>query len=162
ALVRDLTHRGIAAVPFSIDTVKEGLFAHIGTGDRAHNRMLGRASYHAIFATIAAFPHALVPVVDAWHGFQPREVLEAHLARAGIARVVEVWCAVTPETAAARYCERAGTRHPGHLPASYAEELFALAGRAEPMGFGPVVRMDTEVPLTGTDLDRVAELIAPG
>lgn len=147
-LVDLLDARGIPAVPLTLDTVKEGLFAHIGTGDRAHNRMLGRASYHAIFASIAAFPPRLLPVVDAWHGFEPPEVLGAHLERAGISDVVEVWCAVRPATAAARYRARAATRHAGHLPESYADELFELAGRARPTGRGPVVTIDTEDALT--------------
>ncbi|MEM8663010.1 MAG: AAA family ATPase [Pseudomonadota bacterium] len=158
-LVRHLISRQIAAVPLSLDTVKEGLFAHIGTGDRDHNRMLGRASYHSIFASIAAFPDSLVPVIDAWHGFQPEAVLRAHLARAEIALVVEVWCMVTPATAAQRYRKRAATRHSGHLPASYADELFTLAGCAEPVGIGPVVGIDTEAPIDPSRLDAVAECL---
>ena len=151
AVTRQLTGlldaRGIAAVPLTLDTVKEGLFAHIGTGDRAHNRILGRASYHAIFASIAAFPERLLPIVDAWHGFQPAEVLSAHIERAGIDSVIEIWCAVSPETAAARYRARAATRHGGHLPASYAEELFELTQRARPRALGPVIEIDTERPV---------------
>ena len=142
ALVRDLTALGTAAVPLALDTVKEGLFAHVGTGDRDHNRMLGRASYHAIFDTIAAFPDGLLPVVDAWHGFQPPEVLAGHLARAGIGRTVEVWVAVPPDVARDRYRARAGTRAAGHPPASYADELHALAARARPLGTGPVIEVD--------------------
>lgn len=137
-----LAQAGFCAVPLTLDTIKEGLFSQIGTGDRDHNRMLGRASYHAIFNTIAAFPDDLMPVVDAWHGFQPRAVLQSHLDRAGIERVVEIWCAVTPQTAAARYRARAGERDSGHLPASYADELFTLAQTARPMGFGPVIEVD--------------------
>jgi glucokinase len=143
-LVPMLEEAGIPAVPLSLDTVKEALFAHLGTGDREENRRLGRASYQAIFDSIAAFPDSLVPVVDAWHGFQPPEVLRGHLERARIDHVVEVWCRVAPETAAARY--RARARHPGHPPASYADELRALAGRARPMGFGPVVEIDSDGP----------------
>lgn len=150
-----LTAHGLAAVPLTLDTVKEGLFAHLGTGDRAHNRMLGRASYHAIFASIAAFPDTLIPVVDAWFGFQPAEVLRAHLGRARIDRTVEVWCDVSPETAAARYRARAADRHAGHLPASYADELFDLAGRAAPMGLGPVIRVSTEAETDARDLAAI-------
>lgn len=146
ALVAQLTEAGTAAVPLTLDTVKEGLFAEFGPGDREHNRALGRASYHAIFDTIRAFPDSLLPVVDAWHGFQPERVLRAHLARAAIERVVEVWVAIDPATAAERYRARAATRHAGHLPASYAEELFELAGRARPMGLGPVIEVDGTAP----------------
>ena len=159
-LAETLLARGIAAVPLTLDTVKEGLFAHIGTGDREHNRMLGRASYHAIFASIAAFPPVLVPVVDAWHGFQPPSVLREHIARAGIDRVFEVWCAVSPDTAAARYRARAATRHGGHLPASYADELRELTQRAGPMAFGPVFTLDTEKPLADDAFDALCAALA--
>jgi glucokinase len=38
------------AVPLlALDTVKEALFAELGTGDRLHNRRFGRASYGAIW-----------------------------------------------------------------------------------------------------------------
>ncbi|EAR51801.1 glucokinase [Oceanicola granulosus HTCC2516] len=141
-LVRGVTELGTPAVPFGLDTVKEGLFVQIGTGDRQHNRMLGRASYHAIFNTVAAFPDSLLPVIDAWHGFQPVEVLRDHLARAAVARVVEVWVAVPPDIAAARYRARAARRPAGHLPASYADELRELAARAGPTGLGTVIEVD--------------------
>ncbi len=158
-LVPMLQAAGLHPVPLALDTVKEGLFAQIGTGDRDYNRMLGRASYHAIFNSIASFPDALLPVIDAWHGFQPRDVLKDHLARARIDRVVEIWVCVTPHTAAARYRARSGARHAGHLPESYAEELFDLAGRAAPMAFGEVLSVDSEAPLP-TDLGaRVAALL---
>lgn len=160
-LTRHLLAGGVAAIPLSLDTMKEGLFAHIGTGDRAHNRTLGRASYHSIFATIAVFPDELVPVIDAWHGFQPETVLREHVARAGIERVIEVWCRVSPQTAAARYRDRAASRSPGHPPASYADELFELAGRARPMGLGPVVDVDTESPIEREALQEIARLVQP-
>ena len=148
-LTRFLIAEGIAAVPLGLDTVKEALFAHLGAGDRDHNRMLGRASYQAIFDMVARFDGGLVPVIDAWHGFQPESVVREHVARAGIDEVIEIWCAVTPEIAAARYRARGPERHPGHPPESYAEELSELAARAAPLSFGTVVRVDceTEVPL---------------
>ena len=40
----------------ALDTLKEALFAHLGTGDRDYNRLLGRASYQAVFALIGDFP----------------------------------------------------------------------------------------------------------
>lgn len=158
ALADGLTRAGICAVPLALDTVKEGLYAEFGIGDRDHNRRLGRASYHAIFNAIAAFPDTHVPLIDAWHGFQPPEILRAHIERAGIGRVIELWCAVSPEVAATRYRSRA--RHPGHPPASYAEELHALATRARPLGeFGPVLTIDTEAPPDPTLCARVLDLL---
>ena len=100
-----------------------------------------------------------MPVIDAWHGFQPEAVLREHVARAGIERVVEVWCRVSPEAAAARYRARAEGRHSGHPPASYADELFELAKIARPMALGPVVEIDTEAPLDPQSLDRILALV---
>lgn len=159
-LTQALHDADIAAVPLSLDTVKEGLFVHFGIGDREHNRMLGRASYHAIFDMVAAFPDRLVPVIDAWHGFQPESVLRDHIARARIERVIELWCRVTPETAAARYRARTAGRHAGHPPASYADELFELTKRAKPFAIGPVVQIDTEKPISPQVLDEVRDLLS--
>lgn len=132
-LVAHLHAQGVAAVPFELDTVKEALFDHVGTGDRDHNRMLGRASYRAILDTIGAFPSSLVPVIDAWHGFQPSGFVREHIERAGIERVLEVWCEVEPERAGRRYRDRSTTRREGHPPAAYADELVLLAARARPL-----------------------------
>lgn len=158
-VVHTLCTFGACPVPLSLDTVKEGLFAEIGTGDRDHNRMLGRASYHAIFNTIAAFPDDVLPIVDAWHGFQPRQVLANHLARARIDLAVEIWVAVRPDTAATRYRARAATRHAGHLPPAYTDELFVLAGQARPMGLGPVIEIDGENDLPSSFHDKLLKFL---
>ncbi|MEO9896772.1 MAG: adenylyl-sulfate kinase [Paracoccaceae bacterium] len=154
-LTPHLTSAGLNPVPFALDTVKEGLFAQIGTGDREYNRMLGRASYHAIFNTIAAFPDRLLAVIDAWHGFQPKDVIKDHLERAEIDQVIEVWVAISPATAAARYIARSQERHSGHLPASYADELFTLAGNAQPMGLDEVITVDGEGTLTNDAIEKI-------
>jgi predicted kinase len=128
----------------ALDTIKEALFDHLGIGDRDHSRLLGKASYQAIFSTIAGFPAGLGAIVDAWHKFQPLEVLQGHLVRASAGPVIEVWCHAPPEVVAERYRARAGVRHEGHLPASYAEELAALAARATPLGIAPTIDVATD------------------
>ena len=105
--------------------------------------MLGRASYRAIFALIAAAPPGTTAIVDAWFGFQPRALLEALLSEAGVAATLELWCHAPPDLVAARYRDRAAERLPGHPGPEYADELRLLAARAEPMGFGPVLSVDT-------------------
>ncbi len=130
----------------ALDTVKEALFAELGTGDRLHNRRFGRASYGAIWALVGDFPPHAAVVVDAWFGFQPLELLQSHLGRAGVTRTVEVWCAAPPEVIAQRYAERAGARHAGHLGLDYVPELRELAARAQPLDIGPVVPVDTSLP----------------
>jgi glucokinase len=142
--VASVIGRELSMPILALDTIKEAFFDHVGIGDRAHNRLLGKASYQAIFSTIAGFPDGLGAIVDAWHGFQPREALQEHLARASAGPVLEVWCHGPPVVIAERYRSRANVRHPGHPPASFAEELAALAARARPLGLGPVIDVPTD------------------
>ncbi len=144
----------------ALDTVKEALFAELGTGDRLHNRRFGRASYGAIWALVGEFPAQSAVVVDAWFGFQPLELLQTHLGRAGVARTVEVWCTAPPDVIARRYAERAAARHAGHLGLDYVEELRALAASARPLEIGPVVPVDTSRPVDWAGvIDRVRSLL---
>ena len=146
----------------ALDTVKEALFAELGTGDRLHNRRFGRASYGAIWAVVGEFPAQSAVVVDAWFGFQPLELLQEHLERARVTRTVEVWCTAPPEVIAQRYAERARQRHEGHLGLDYVPELRDLAGRARPLGIGPVIPVDTSLPVVWEDVvGRVRELVTP-
>ena len=144
-----------------LDTVKEALFSELGTGDRLYNRKMGRASYAAIFAAIGAFPDGSVTVVDAWFGFQPTELLAAHVSAAGVSTLVEVWCQADAKTVAARYLERCDQRHAGHLGPEYAPELERLAERAKPLGVCPCVTVDTTRPVDGIrllqEVDRALE-----
>ncbi|MFO1073483.1 MAG: ROK family protein [Geminicoccaceae bacterium] len=138
---------------YALDTVKEPFLAEIGEVDRPFNRVLGRASYRAIFALIGAAAQGATAIVDAWFGFQPRELLAELVAQAGIEEVIELWCHAPADLLAARYRERAATRLPGHPGADYAEELKLLAARAQPMGLGPVHAIDT-----ATEVDQAAIL----
>lgn len=130
----------------ALDTVKEALFAELGTGDRLYNRRFGRASYGAIWALVRDFPAQSTVVVDAWFGFQPLELLQGHLNSAGVTRTVELWCTAPPDTVADRYAERARQRHAGHLGLDYVPELRLLAASARPLGIGPVIPVDTSLP----------------
>jgi glucokinase len=143
----------------TLDTIKEAFFAHIGTGDRDYNRLLGRASYQAIFALIEDFPDGATTVVDAWFGFQPIELLQGHLARAGIGEVAEIWCHAPADIIGERYRTRLDTRHPGHLGASYVPELIALAERAKPLGSYPLFDVDTTQPLDRAALSAWLESV---
>ena len=135
----------------ALDTVKEALFAHLGTGDREHNRLFGRASYQAMFSVIGDWPAGSVAVIDAWFGFQPPEVLQAHIASAGLTTIVEVWCHAPPEVIGERYRARLGARSTGHLGADYVPELIALADRAKPLGQWPVLDVDTTLPFQAAE-----------
>jgi glucokinase len=146
---------------YGLDTVKEPFLAEIAAAgrpvERPFNRVLGRASYRAIFALLAAAPEGTTAIVDAWFGFQPREMLKELLSAAGIEDVVEIWCTAPPETVAARYRARAERRTQGHPGPEYADELRDLAARAAPFGFGLVLVVDTTTPF---DAGTTARFIA--
>lgn len=141
----------------TLDTIKEAFFAHLGTGDREYNRLLGRASYQAIFALIGDFPDGSTVVIDAWFGFQPVEVLHGHLEKSGVSHVGEVWCHAPPAVIGERYRSRLTMRHTGHLGEAYVPELIELAGRAKPLGTYPLMAVDTTVP---PDMPALAEWLA--
>ena len=129
-----------------LDTVKTPFLELVEGVDRAFNRTLGRASYKSIFSIIREAPEGATFIVDAWFGFQPVSVLQDHINMAGITNVAELWCHAPPEVIAQRYSDRAGDRVAGHPGVSYVPELIALAERAEPLGLGPVLDIDTTAP----------------
>ncbi|MFD1987020.1 ROK family protein [Mesorhizobium newzealandense] len=127
----------------ALDTIKNPFLEVLGGGDREFNRTLGRASYQAIWSVVAEAPAGSIFVVDAWFGFQPRQVLEDHLRRAGVEETFEIWCHAPGEVLAERYRARLDQRLPGHPGAAYIPELIELAKRAEPLRRGPLFEVDT-------------------
>lgn len=126
----------------TLDTIKEPFLQALQPVDRPFNRTLGQAAYQAIFGLLADAPGGTF-ILDAWFGFQPVDVLEAGLTRAGVTAVAEVWCHATPAEIGRRYAARAGTRTPGHPGPEYVQELIALAARARPDGTRPTLWVDT-------------------
>jgi glucokinase len=135
----------------ALDTIKNPFLATLPPGDRLFNRTLGRASYAAIFDLVADAPPGSTFIIDAWFGFQPVEMLEDGLARAGVADLAEVWCHAPPQTVGNRYAARLALRPAGHPGAEYVPELVALAERAMPTGLAPRLDVDTT-----RDLDLTA------
>lgn len=97
-------------------------------------------------------------VVESWW-FRPRDL---ELIRAGVrdARTVEVWCDVDPALARQRFAAR-------HRPALHedadrlAQDWDRWAADGEPLGLGPVVRVDTSTPVDVAGvLDRIARSTA--
>lgn len=136
----------------ALDTIKNPFLELIEGVDRPFNRVLGRASYKAIFATIRDAAPGTTFVVDAWFGFQPEETLLGHLEMAGVTEIAEVWCFARPDVIGDRFMQRADSRLPGHPGKAYVPELIELAKRARPMALGPVLAVDTEQPLDGAVL----------
>ena len=141
----------------TLDTIKNPFLEVIPDVDRPFNRELGKASYKAIWSLVADAPPGTTVIVDAWFGFQPRELLEDHLAMAGVTRTLELWCHAPPDTIVARYGARLANRLPGHPGAAYLPELGELASRVLPLDRGPTLWIDTTEP---TDLTRVLAWIA--
>ncbi|WP_246689063.1 ROK family protein [Mesorhizobium sp. WSM4310] len=127
----------------ALDTIKNPFLEVLGGGDRLFNRTLGRASYQAIWSVVGEAPAGTTFIVDAWFGFQPREVLEDHLRKAGVEQTFEIWCHAPGEVLAERYGARLDQRPAGHPGAAYVPELIELAKRAEPLRRGPLFDVDT-------------------
>lgn len=126
----------------TLDTVKNPFLEALPPGDRLFNRTLGRASYAAIFDLIGDAPGGTF-LIDAWFGFQPLDLLQSHLTRAGVTDLAEVWCHAPPDTVGARYAARLNDRPKGHPGADYVPELVALATRAQPTGLADRFDVDT-------------------
>ncbi len=140
----------------TLDTIKNPFLRELPPGDRLFNRSLGRASYAAIFDLIADAPAGSTFIIDAWFGFQPLDLLEQGLIRAGVGGVAEVWCHAPADVVADRYRARLPMRPAGHPGADYIPDLIALAGRAQPTGMAPRLEVDTTRPL---ELDRVTDFL---
>ncbi|CAI0961880.1 AAA family ATPase [Serratia quinivorans] len=138
----------------SLDGIKEPFMAQLDNVDRELNRRLGYAAYQAIWSMVAQAPQRCIYVIDAWYGFQPRELLRQYLREAGVTQVLEVWNQISAKLAAERYAARLGQRSAGHPGAEYLPELRALAERAMPMAIGPVIRVDQTLPL---EIDRLVD-----
>jgi glucokinase len=127
----------------TLDTVKNPFLELIENVDRPFNRVLGRASYKAIFSVIEEAAPGSTFVIDAWFGFQPIEVLRSHIAMAGITEIAEIWCNAPPEIIGERYGKRSAGRLPGHPGLAYVPELIELARNAQPCRIGPVLDVET-------------------
>jgi glucokinase len=138
----------------TLDRIKDPFLTILPAGDRLFNRTLGRASYAAIFDLITDAPAGSSFIVDAWFGFQPLEVLQAGLARAGVDDLAEVWCHAPPETIGARYLARLDQRPKGHPGADYVLELMALATSAAPTGLAARFDVDST---TALDIGTVTD-----
>ncbi|WP_337270574.1 ROK family protein [Oryzifoliimicrobium ureilyticus] len=142
----------------ALDTIKNPFLELIDGVDRPFNRVLGRASYKAIFSTIGDAPPGSTFIVDAWFGFQPLEVLRDHIETAGVTKIAEVWCHAPPDLVGERYAARAAERLPGHPGLAYVPELVELARHAKPMAISPVMAIETNGDLNVTAvLDWVVE-----
>lgn len=127
------------SLPYLIlDQFKEPFMDIYPKLSRDQNRQLGRAAYQALWKTVALSPLGCVYVIDAWFGFQPKEMLVDYLQEAQVTRVLEIWNQISGTLACERYQKRIAQRPAGHPGEEYLPELNALAEKARPMAIGPV------------------------
>lgn len=129
----------------SLDGIKNPFLQRLQNVDRPFNRVLGLASYQVIWDIIGGAPQGSTFIADAWFGFQPKDVLQDYVQRAGVTQVLEIWCQIDAELVEERFASRLGERLPGHVGAEYIPELKILAGNARPMALGPVYSVDQNV-----------------
>ena len=70
--------------------------------------------------------------------------VDAGLRRAGLAGAAEVWCeAPRAASTGQRFAQRWTSSHPIHGAAPDDDEWAQMVEHAEPLGLGPVLRLDT-------------------
>lgn len=140
------------------DRLKETLYDSLGTGDVAWSQRLGRAAMALLYASLESQLSARRAVVVEAN-------FAASQARAALLRLrarlpfvpLEIHCTAAPDVLVARYVERAGTRHVGHLDEFRVDEIRAaiLDGRNGPLELGDdVIVVDTTDP-GAVDLDSL-------
>ena len=127
---------------------------------RDWNRALGRAAGETLWALLAHAPAGAV-LERSWRA-DVRHLVDAGLKRAGVTRPVEVWCEVPEPLARKRDRDRHPERHPIHGALMTDEEWTAMWRHAEPLGLGPVIRVDTRRPVDGEALARRIRAVADG
>ncbi|MGP4114730.1 AAA family ATPase [Streptomyces sp. 4N509B] len=124
-----------------------------GRAQRRWNAALGAAASETLWALLALAPAGAV-LESCWPA-DTRPFVARGLARAGDVRPVEVWCEVPVATARRRF-EARHPRHPVHGALLTDEEWEERSRASRPLALGPVLRLDTTVPV---DVDRVASWI---
>ncbi|MFN2522372.1 MAG: AAA family ATPase [Mycobacteriales bacterium] len=123
----------------SLDFLKESLADVLGTGDEQWSDRLGDAAAEVVFRLSKNFDAC---VVEGWWRGQRRD--RACLEFAGF---VEVFCHCDPAVAADRFALRRDSgRHPIHrdvINPNLIERVADLAATVEPLGIGPLIRVDT-------------------
>ncbi|MGC5165638.1 AAA family ATPase [Luteimicrobium sp. DT211] len=142
---------------FSKDAVKETLADTLGavrapgTPDAAWSRALGVAAAETLWTLLGDARGGAV-LESPWLAHL-RPVVRAGLDRAGVSEVCEVWCEVPLAVARRRFDGRASDRHPVHTERATGDGDWELWARgAEPLGLGPVYRVDTTRPVDVTAL----------
>jgi predicted kinase len=127
------------------DAIKESLMGVLGfPPDVEASRRLGRAAVMAMLSVAGSSPGAVLD--STWYQY----TLAAVLSLPG--PMVEVRCVCPVEVARARYAERSGSRHAGHLDACRGDDELWDPQHTRPLGVGPLVEVDTTRPVAIAEL----------
>ncbi|WP_020573499.1 AAA family ATPase [Actinopolymorpha alba] len=143
--------RALGLPLFSKDVIKETHADCLGSDSpddrpqRAWNAALGRAASETMWSLLRFAPCGAV-LESSWRA-DVRKFVVAGLARAGVDRIVEVWCDVPAEVARERFIARWPSSHPIHGTLISEDEHDQMVGHAEPLELGPVRRVDTTGPV---------------
>jgi predicted kinase len=136
------------------DFIKETLWDLFDppAGDLAWSKRLGAAAMEVMW-TLAAQSHRVVLEAN----FRPHSDYEKTKLRGLSANLIEVYCQCPPEVALERYERRAekSTHHPAHVTPTLDPSF--LAEFDQPIGLGPVVRVDTTLPI---DIETVTQQVS--
>lgn len=141
----------------SKDLIKEALFDQLGHVDAdpfRSSKRLGAAAMELLWRLAEDCPSVVLEA-----NFRSRSSDERDRVEALAATPVEVYCRVPVAVAAARYARRGRTA--GHHPVHVVRELPppALEEFQEPFALGPVIEVDTTVPVDVKDLARRIESV---
>lgn len=148
---------------FSKDMFKEMMFDKIGYSDRQWSQKLGRAAYDILFL-IAEKLLAAGQSLILESNFKPEydKSRFEDLKRKYPVKIIEVLCFAEGRVLFERFKERAlsGKRHPGHVDHLCLEEQekILMKGRAEPMGVGDLIEVETS-DLSKIDYSKVVDRI---
>ena len=116
-----------------------------GLTQRDWNRKLGTAASETMWALLGRSAPGVV-LESSWRA-DVRELVEAGLRRAGFAGAAELWCEAPLPLLRERFARRWTSSHAIHGAAPDDGEWTQMVEHAEPLGLGPVLRLDTSGPV---------------
>jgi predicted kinase len=150
--------RRLALPLIAKDEIKETLYESLGVGDRAWSQRLGGATYALIFHMLSRQLKAGRPcVVEGTFGAEIANARFAGLSQRWPFVALQIFCTAPEDVLAARYVERAPSRHPGHLDTTIVAELSAQirGGQWKPLDLpGRMITVDTR-DFGAVDMDAV-------
>jgi predicted kinase len=146
--------RALGMPLFAKDSIKERIhdvLADTGPVELAWSRRLGAAAMELLWLLAADAPECMLEA-NFWHGHEHQNASLRALSEGG--KLVEVHCTTAREEILRRYEERqvSGQRHAVH-PGDVFDPDDWQRKFGEPLGLGPVLRVDTSTPV---DVPRLA------